>query len=155
VHADRHLYHVFPGPQGTLWIAAEAGTVFRSNDGGRSFTPLELPYKGSFWGGMALRDGTLLVWGLRGHVMQTSDLGASWARVPTGTDQALSAGVQAPDGEVLVVGLGGVVARSRDLSKGFHAQVLPERSAHTAVLSSARGPILFSLAGVASRQPHK
>lgn len=154
-YADRHLYHVFSGPQNTLWIAAEAGTVFCSSDGGRSFKSLELPYKGSYWGGMALHDGSLLVWGLRGSVLHSSDLGASWTRVPSGTDQALTGAVQAPDGEVLVVGLGGVVARSRNLGKGFISQVLAERSAHTAVISTSRGPILFSLAGVASRQPQK
>lgn len=146
---DRHLYHIFAGADATLWITAEAGVVFRSGGGG--FAALTLPYKGSIWGGMALRDGSMLVWGMRGHVLHSADQGRNWRVVSSGTEQAITAGVQMASGEIVLAGLGGAVLRSRDSGRSFIAETLPERLAHTAVLETAGGPLLFSLSGVAGR----
>lgn len=41
---DEHLNDVFPGPDGSLLVAAEFGRVFRSKDGGASWERLQLPY---------------------------------------------------------------------------------------------------------------
>lgn len=151
--ADRHLYHIFSGANSTMWITAEAGAVFRSgDDSGGSFAALTLPYKGSIWGGVELRNGSLLVWGMRGHVLLSMDQGRSWREVPSGTDQALTAGIQLADGEVVLAGLGGVVIRSRDGGLSFTVQTLPERQSHTALIVAADGALLtFTLAGIGGR----
>ncbi|MBI2313806.1 MAG: glycosyl hydrolase [Betaproteobacteria bacterium] len=107
---DRHLNQVFPGPEGSLFIAAESGTAFRSDDKGRTWHTLKLPYKGSLWGGVTLADGSVLVYGMRGNVFRTRDKGKSWQPVASGTDRSLTGGVQLPDGRVVLVGLGGAVA---------------------------------------------
>lgn len=146
--ADRHLYRIFVGADANPWIAAEAGTVFRSQDGGRTFAALTLPYKGSLWGGMVLRDGSLLVWGMRGHVLHSMDQGRSWSEVRSGTDQALTAGVQRVDGEIVLAGLGGVIVRSRDDGRTFAAQTRPERQSHTALIEAGGALHAFSLAGI-------
>lgn len=146
--ADRHLYSIFAGADGSVWIAAEAGTVFRSPDGGRSFVALALPYKGSLWGGAVLSDKSILVWGMRGHVLHSADQGRVWREVPSGTDQAFTAGLQRPGGEVVLVGLGGVVARSRDGGRNFSTHVRPQRQSHTAVIEAGGTIHTFTLAGV-------
>ena len=147
--ADRHLYQVFVGPNATLWVTAEAGGLFRSDDGGNTFTAVKLPYKGSIWGGLALKDGTLMVWGMRGHVLLSADQGRSWRDAQSGTDQAFTAGLQRPDGELVLVGLGGVVARSRDGGQTFSTQVRPERQSHTALIATEGGlPQSFTLTGL-------
>lgn len=146
--ADRHLYHIFAGADSTIWITAEAGTVFRSGGGGGSFAALPLPYKGSIWGGMALRDGSLLVWGMRGHVLHSADQGRSWREVSSGTDQAITAGVQMASGEIVLAGLGGVVVRSRDGGRTFTAQTRPERQSHTALIEAGSALHTFTLAGI-------
>ncbi len=147
--ADRHLYQIFVGPNATLWVTAEAGGLFRSDDGGNTFTAVKLPYKGSIWGGLALRDGALMVWGMRGHVLLSPDQGRSWRDVQSGTDQAFTAGLQRPDGELVLVGLGGVVARSRDGGQTFSTQVRPERQSHTALIATDGGlPQSFALTGI-------
>lgn len=148
---ERHLNQIFAGPGGTLLIAAEAGTVFRSEDGGRTWAAIKVPYKGSLWGGLALSDGTLLLYGMRGHVLRSTDRGASWSDAVAG-DQSLSGAAQFSDGTLVLVGLGGAVVRSRDGGKTFEATVNAERTSYTAVAEGAGGaPILFGLSGVQSQ----
>lgn len=145
---ERHLNQIFAGPGGTLLIAAEAGMVFRSEDGGRTWAAIKVPYKGSLWGGLALSDGTLLLYGMRGHVLRSVDKGASWTDAVAG-DQSLSGAAQFSDGTVVLVGLGGGVVRSRDGGKTFEATINAERTSFTAVAEGAGGtPILFGLNGV-------
>jgi photosystem II stability/assembly factor-like uncharacterized protein len=72
---DPHLNHLFSGPGGTLFVAAEFGAVFRSRDRGRSWERLQSPYSGSLWGGLGLDDGAMLVFGMRGHVLRSDDQG--------------------------------------------------------------------------------
>jgi photosystem II stability/assembly factor-like uncharacterized protein len=145
---ERHLNQVFAGPDGTLLIAAEAGTVFRSTDNGASWTALKLPYHGSLWGGLALADGTLVLFGMRGHVLRSTDHGLSWTDATAG-DQSLSGAVQLGDGTLVLAGLGGAVARSRDGGKTFEATLDASRRSYTAVAEGAGGvALLFGLAGV-------
>jgi len=149
---DRHLNAVFAGHTGALFIAAEAGTVFRSTDGGDTWTTLRLPYDGSLWGGMALRDGSLLVWGMRGHVLRSADLGKSWTDVPTGTDKSWTDGLQLPDGTIVLVGLSGAVATSRDEARSFRTTILPERQTFAAIEAGPSGQyVVAGLNGIATQ----
>ncbi|MBZ0133536.1 MAG: YCF48-related protein [Rhodocyclaceae bacterium] len=147
-YADQHLYNIFAGPKGALWVAAEGGTVFRSVDDGISFEAVPLPYKGSIWGGLVLRDGAVLVWGMRGHVLRSGDGGRTWTDVPSGTQQALTTGLQLAGDEIVIAGLGGAVVRSRDGGRSFAAQIRPERQSHTALVEAGDALITFTLAGI-------
>ncbi|CAG0957927.1 Ycf48-like protein [Burkholderiales bacterium] len=145
--ADQHLYAIFADGKGRLWICAEGGNLYYTDDEGGSFKAVSLPYKGSIWGGLALADGTLLVWGMRGNILRSADHGKTWASIPSGTDQALTAGL-ARGKDVLLVGLAGAVAKSSDGGSTFRGATRPERQAHTALLE-AQGRILsFTLAGL-------
>ena len=145
---DRHLNGIFAVPNGPLYIAAEAGTVFRSTDNGKTWATLHPPYAGSFWGGLPLADGAVIVYGMRGHVLRSADQGRTWSDVPTGTDQSFSGGVQLPDGTIALVGLGGVIARSSD-GRSFESTIRPERQNYAAVQAGAPGRlVLVGLAGV-------
>lgn len=147
-YGDRHLYSIFAGPEGVLWIAAEGGVVFRSDDAGRSFHAVTLPYKGSIWSGTVLRDGAVLAWGMGGRVLRSGDGGRSWIEVPSGTQQALTAGVQLAGGEIVIAGLAGAVIRSRDGGRTFVAQTRPERQSHTALIEAGGALHTFTLAGI-------
>lgn len=149
--ADRHLYHIFSGADASLWITAEAGVVLRAEGGDDHFAALTLPYKGSIWGGLGLKDGSLLVWGMRGHVLLSTDQGQSWRDVPTGTDQSLTAGMQMANGEIVLAGLGGVLLRSRDGGHSFTLQTRPERQSHTALIATDGAPHTLTLSGVGGR----
>lgn len=72
-----HLYAI--SAQGrTLYVAGEAGVLFRSDDAGRSFERLSLPYAGSLFNVTPLTGQGVLVSGLRGNAWLSADRGRSW-----------------------------------------------------------------------------
>jgi len=109
-----HLYALLAGPGTRLYIAAEAGHLYRSDDAGASWRELSSPYEGSFFGLLALGDDSLLAFGLRGHVFRSDDGGGTWTALASHTDALLSGATRLRDGTVLIVGLSGVVLVSHD-----------------------------------------
>lgn len=150
--ADRHLFHVFASIDGTLLIAGEAGTLYRSADGGANWDTIVVGNKGSLWYGAALADGTLLVCGMRGHLYRSRDDGRTWQAVASGTTQSLTGIAQQADGSVVVIGMSGTVLRSTDAGTIFALTQRQEREPLTAVLAAGgQPPTLLSLAGPLAR----
>jgi photosystem II stability/assembly factor-like uncharacterized protein len=146
--ADRHLLHVFASNRGTLLIAGESGTIFRSADRGKSWQVLTIGNKGSLWYGRSLVDGTLLLCGMRGHLYRSSDDGQTWQAVQSNTTQSLTGIAQLVDGSVMVVGMAGTVLTSTDSGRNF---ALTERAGQqplTAVVANgSQSPVLVSMTG--------
>lgn len=148
---ERHLNQIFSAPAGpggaaTLWVAAESGTLFRSDDGGAAWQAVKLPYKGSIWGGTALAQdtaGALLVWGMQGNALRSDDGGRSFTAVPTGTEQSLSGGALLPGGDLVLAGLGGAVVRSTDGGRHFSPLARDDRAGLAAVLPGGAGQVLL------------
>ncbi len=146
---DHHLNDIFSGPNGTLFIAAERGTVYRSRDGGLSWQTLGLPYTGSLWGGLALAHDAVLVYGMRGHVFRSDNLGESWLEIASPTDKSLSGGTRLEGDGVALAGLGGVVLLSDDGGRSFRPRVRPGRRGFAAVATTdGRSLLLFGEDGV-------
>jgi len=110
---DRHISRVIQ-VDSTLLLVAESGTLARSDNGGATWTKLESPYQGSFFGALRIDDGSVLVYGMRGNVYRLLDLGATWQKVELGTTASLMGGAQLGDGRILLVGNTGLLALSRD-----------------------------------------
>ena len=150
--ADRHLYHVFASRQGTLLVAGEAGALYRSSDGGATWSVAAVGGKGSLWYGTALADGTLLVCGMRGHLYRSRDDGQSWQEVRTHSTQSLTGIAQMADRSVVVAGMSGTVLRSIDGGATFAPAQRPGREPITAVIAAgAKPPVFLSLAGLVAR----
>ncbi|MFU8856585.1 MAG: WD40/YVTN/BNR-like repeat-containing protein [Deferrisomatales bacterium] len=107
-----HLNHVAGSATGRIYIAAEAGHIFRSDDGGETWRPLPSPYEGSFFGTLPLDGDEVLLYGLRGHLFRSSDAGESWEEVESGTEASLTSGLVLRDGTVRIAGLEGTVLES-------------------------------------------
>jgi photosystem II stability/assembly factor-like uncharacterized protein len=149
---DYHLNALFRGPGNSLFIAAEAGSIFRSLDGGASWERLHPPYQGSFWGGLTVGGDAFLVFGMRGHVFRSDDLGESWQELESGTDQSLQSAIVRADGSIVVVGLGGVVLTSSDGGRTFSAAIQPDRRGIAAAAEGTNGRLLlFGETGVKTR----
>jgi photosystem II stability/assembly factor-like uncharacterized protein len=140
---EGHLNAIAAARDGTLWIAAENGAVFRSGDRGATWQRVPTPYVGSLFGALALRDGAVLVFGLRGHVFRSDGGEGGWMHVETGTDATLLGGTQLPDGRVLLVGLSGSVLVSHDDGRRFAARHRPDRLGLSAVLPVRDGELLL------------
>lgn len=145
---DRHLYHVFASAQGTLLVAGEAGTIYRSADGGQSWDTIAVGSQGSLWYGAVLDDGTLLICGMRGHLYRSHDDGRSWQEIRSGTTQSLTGIAPQPGGGAVVIGMSGTILRSADAGMTFALTQRPEREPLTAVIASGdRQLVLLSLVG--------
>jgi photosystem II stability/assembly factor-like uncharacterized protein len=144
-----NLYQIFAGKGGSpLFIAAELGVVYRSDDGGESWSMILTGNRGSLWTGLGLQDGSLVVAGLNGKILRSSDGGKTWTAVESGVSGSITDLAQAPDGRVIGVGLEGTVVSSKD-GVTFTAKPRADRAPLTAVLATAEGaPLLFSKDGV-------
>ncbi|ADG15651.1 BNR repeat-containing glycosyl hydrolase [Paraburkholderia atlantica] len=146
-----NFFSVFAGPDKDVYIAAEQGTVFRSNDDGASWQALHTGYKGTLWSGVVAPDRTVYVGGLRGNLFASGDAGATWQAVPSGANDSITDLVANEHG-VAAVALDGHVTVKQPDARDFVAKQLQGRDALTAlVLNSDGSPVLFSKHGVIAR----
>lgn len=151
---DKHLNALARAADGALYIAGEAGTLLRSTDGGANWEPLASPYKGSFFGVLALKDGGVLAFGMRGNIFRSDDQGKTWKPVETGSQATLMGGRVLSDGAVMLVGQDGTLLLSRDHGRSFQQQKSPVSSTFRAVLYSANPEwLVFGEGGVTRIKP--
>lgn len=111
---DFHLNKIIVAGPDRLFIAAEAGTIYRSTDRGRTWLQLPSPYDGSFFSGVYLGGDSVLIFGLRGNVFRSEDAGMSWRRIDMPVDKSLFGGARLEDGSVIVTGSSGVILVSQE-----------------------------------------
>jgi photosystem II stability/assembly factor-like uncharacterized protein len=140
---DFHLNQIAVADEDRLYIAAEAGHIYRSDDLGESWTELESPYVGSFFGVLPLEEETVLLFGLRGHLFRSEDAGETWEEIETGTIGMLNAGVRLADGTIVIVGLSGVVLVSSDGGRTFELHQQADRSGIQMVVEAGGGNLLL------------
>ncbi len=126
---DFHLNQIAVSANGRFYMAAEAGTVYRSDDDGKTWRRLPSPYEGSFFGVLTLSPDSLLLFGLQGRLFRSSDAGLNWKRIDTGTHAALVDGIRLRDGSIVIVGFSGTVLISRDDGNSFTLWQQPNRAA--------------------------
>lgn len=130
---DPHLNAIVRTGDGSLFIAAERGAAFRSNDGGDSWERISMPYDGSMFGAIGYEERRVLAFGLRGNAFESLDLGDTWRRLETGAELSLMGGAPLADGGAILVGANGVVLTRSAGEAGFRRSMHPEG----AVLASA------------------
>ena len=140
---EYHLNHLARSGAGRLFIAAEAGTVYRSDDDGESWVSLPSPYEGSFFGSLALDDEALLLFGLRGHLYRSEDAGDTWSLLETGTTAMITDGIRLQDGTVVLTGLSGTLLVSRDSGFTFTLKQRDDRLGIASILQTADGGLIF------------
>ncbi len=148
-----HLNAIARGPPGRMYLGAEAGRLFRSDDDGASWRELPSPDDGSFHGVLALDGDAVLAFGLRGNLFRSEDGGASWSAIPTGTTALLDAGARVDADTVVVAGTAGVILVSRDGGRSFTLTQQDDRKAIAAVLPSGDGALIAAGEGGVRRLP--
>jgi len=148
-----HLNAIARGPGARLYIGAEAGRLFRSDDGGRHWRELPSPYDGSFHGVLPLGGDALLAYGLRGNLFRSDDGGSTWTAIPTGTTALLDAGARIDADTVVIAGMAGVVLVSRDGGHSFTLDQQEDRKGIAAVLPSGDGALVTAGEGGLRRLP--
>lgn len=139
-----HLNAIARGPGERLYIGAEAGRLFRSDDAGAHWRELPSPYDGSFHGLLPLEGDALLAYGLRGNLFRSDDGGTTWTAIPTGTTALLDGGARVDAKTVVVAGMAGVLLVSRDGGRNFRLEQQGDRKGIAAVLPAADGTLLVA-----------
>lgn len=140
---DWHLHSIRPAGDGVLYIAGEAGTAFRSDDGGLTWQELPSPYEGSFFGVLPLEGDSVLLFGLRGHLFRSDDGGQTWQELETGTVAMLTDALRLDDGMIVVVGLGGTVLTSDDGGLTFELHQQKNRRGISAIIDAGGGSLVM------------
>ena len=141
---DFHLNQIARAASGRLYIAAESGQVFRSDDGGVNWSQTDTAYSGSFFGILPLENASVLVFGLRGHLFRSDDGGTTWTRIETGTSSMLNSAIRLADGRIVIVGLGGTVLVSEDGGRSFALREQSSRSGIQSVVDAGNGQLVLT-----------
>jgi len=137
IEADYHFNRLSRGPEGTLYLAGEHGTLLRSVDRGVTWTRIPASYEGSFYGILPLDKRTLVAHGLRGHVFRSIDDGAHWTPIATSQLVLLAASLRLKSNFLVFAGHPRVLLVSRDYGKTL---VRWETSLTTAVAEMIETP---------------
>jgi photosystem II stability/assembly factor-like uncharacterized protein len=146
---DFHLNQLACALDGTLYVAAEAGHLYRSDNGGETWVPLPSPYEGSFFGLLPLAEGPVLAFGLRGRLFASTDRGKTWTRVETATEATLLSGLQIGPGRFVIAGMEGTLVWGEGALGPVRTEQRPDRLAIVALAPNpGRGLLLVGEGGV-------
>ncbi len=143
VWVDFHLNQISPTQNGRVFIAAEAGNLYRSDDGCRSWLSLPSPYEGSFYGSLPLDQPNVLFFGLRGHLFRSQDAGVEWIETESGTQATLNDGIRLRDGRIVLAGLAGALLVSSDGGESFVLHSQENRAGTAKILQAEDGALIL------------
>jgi photosystem II stability/assembly factor-like uncharacterized protein len=143
VPPDYHLNRIV-GVGSRLYVAAEGGQLYRSDDRGASWRALPSPYEGSFFGLVPIRGDGLLAFGLRGHLYRSADAGETWHELASHTTAMLTDGVAVNDLRVVIGGLTGVLLVSGDAGETFRLTQQDDRKGVAALLPGPAGTVIVA-----------
>ena len=141
---DLHLNSITGSADGRLYIVAEAGRIYRSEDSGNTWQELTSPYIGSLFGILAPSPATLLVFGLRGHLYLSQNAGESWELAESHTREMLTDGTVLNNGTIVISGMGGTLLISHDNGLTFNLKQLSRRSNFSAVEYTGSGTLVMT-----------
>ncbi len=120
-NADQlHFNGVIGTADGTLLLASEWGTIFRSSTAGESWQATDSGYEGSFFGLVTNPvTSSLFAYGLRGTIYRSTDDGLNWAEVQSKAQGSLFGACATREGRLTFVGSNGTVTRSEDNGENF------------------------------------
>ena len=140
---DYHLNRIV-GVGNRLYVAAEGGKLYRSDDRGASFRALPSPYEGSFFGLVPIRGEGLLAFGLRGNLFRSADAGETWHPLESHTTAMLTDGIAINDLRVVIGGLAGVLLVSADAGETFKLTQQDDRRGISALLPGPAGTVIVA-----------
>jgi photosystem II stability/assembly factor-like uncharacterized protein len=140
---DYHLNRIV-GVGNRLYIAAEGGQLYRSDDRGANWRGLPSPYEGSFFGLVPIRGEGLLAFGLRGRLFKSADAGQTWHEIESHTTAMLTDGIVINDLRVVISGLAGVLLVSGDAGETFRLTQQDDRKGLSAVLPGSMGAVVVA-----------
>jgi photosystem II stability/assembly factor-like uncharacterized protein len=131
------LYSIRPAAGG-LFIAGEAGVVFRLDPVAKHFDAVPVDYAGSLFG-VADAGDAVLVFGLRGNAFRSSDGGATWTKVDSRLPATIVGGTTLERSAVVLADQGGRLAISYDGCVNFELVPVQRTLPLTSVVDAGAG----------------
>ena len=141
--ADYHLNVIASSADSKVYIGAETGIAYRSNNAGTDWQELTPPYSGSWFGALALNNDTVFLCGLRGSLYRSRDAGTTWQQINTGTTATMTGMTISPNGDIFVSGLDGVLLTSRDRGESFTLTQFTDRMGISRVMPLVDGGVVL------------
>lgn len=107
-----HLNVLAPDAMGRVYLGAETGLLFRTENQGVSWAPLETPMSASIYGLAHTKNGDqpiLLMVGLGGEAYISSDHAFTWKKIQTQTSTHLNAVIEWGERGLLIAGHSGLL----------------------------------------------
>lgn len=140
-----HL-NAIAGDGQNIAIAGEQGLILRSTDGGKQFTRLETPYRGSWFAVHVGAAGQLVLGGLRGNAYFSPDLGTNWRAIAFGMPASITSLAGGSGQRLFAANQAGMLFASTDGGRSFER--LPLQGAAPLAALAEVGDDLFVLAGL-------
>lgn len=138
---DLHLNAIAAVGQ-RLVIAAEAGRLYESSDGGSHWQRLPSPYGGSWFSALAGDEPAFFVGGLRGHLFENTH-NHHWQGLETATVESITGGLILDSGVQLFIGHGGTLLYRPHADARMQHWRYPGRPALLAVVLGPDNDLLF------------
>lgn len=135
----RHLYAI-DAKEERILLAGEQGVLLASSDGGRSFSPVSLPGKGTVFG-LVSSNSTLIAYGLKGAVYRSSDQGANWVNVNL-PQITVTTGLRLSNGDLMLGNEAGQLFVSKDEGRTFAPIRIRNPDPITSLTEAADGAIV-------------
>lgn len=145
---DPHLFDIATLPGNRLLVAAEAGHLFRSSDGGSSWAEITSPYTGSFFGLATFGTDQVIAFGMLGHTFLSGDGGDSWEELSTGESPSLFSSVVTSDRIFLCGADGAVVSATLKRPTDLSQSAMPGRPNIAGLVAIPGGLLLASDRGL-------
>lgn len=134
-----HFNAISSDNSGNVYLAGEAGILYRSTNAGHTWETLASPYEGSLFGVSASAD-EVLIHGLRGNVFRSMDRGASWMQMNSRTEETLFGSAILGNGSSYLVGNSGSVLAGN--SGRWQTSYRQDRMTLTALAQAPDGAIV-------------
>ena len=147
-----HLNHIISASNDKLYIVGENGIGFHSDNLGKKWSAMSLPYSGSIFGIIANAEHNktqLVAFGLQGNLMVSLDGGAKWQHHKLPTSASILGGVFSQKSTAYIVGHGGLIVsvNPTDLTK-INIKKHPSGAAFSSVLVKGDTLILAGQFGI-------
>jgi photosystem II stability/assembly factor-like uncharacterized protein len=143
-----HLYSLRTAGSKT-YIAGEQGLLLRAAGDRERFQRVETPFKGTYFGVVAARDGEVVAFGLRGKAFWSPNGVDRWQECETSSSNSLSAGLQLNDGRIVLASQTGDLLVSEDGGRRYSRLPGREPSPITGLLQAGTSELMAtSLRGV-------
>jgi photosystem II stability/assembly factor-like uncharacterized protein len=125
-----------------LYVVAETGLVFSSDDRGNNFAPVGHPGDATLFGALSTGDGGVLVFGVAGEAFRSSDDGKTWQSLQIGAGDNLIAACTLADGAILMEDENGRLFISHNHAWNFSTEPQEALGALAGIVQAANGDVV-------------